>query len=200
MPHARNAAAVIAAAILLPVASARAEECKVAKYGTLPVEMVGLRPMTQVKINGQDTRFILDTGAFFSTMSRATAEALSLKTSPAPPGFYMSGIGGRVSVDIARVKDFGILGTTLNNIEFLVGGSDTGSGLIGANLLNFADAEVDLAHGQFSLMKVTGCSKRALAYWAKDGDYNIADLVPNESRANRHIFVNVIVNGQRVRA
>lgn len=200
MPHARNAAAVIAAAILLPAGVARAEECKVAKYGTLPVEMVGLRPMTQVKINGQDTRFILDTGAFFSTMSRATAEALSLKTIPAPPGFYMSGIGGRVSVDIARVKDFGILGTTLNNIEFLVGGSDTGSGLIGANLLNFADAEVDLAHGQFSLMKVTGCSKRALAYWAKDGDYNIADLVPNDSRANRHVFVNVIVNGQRVRA
>ncbi|MBV8237391.1 MAG: hypothetical protein JO221_01345, partial [Sphingomonas sp.] len=47
---------MIAAAILLPAGVARAEECKVAKYGTLPVEMVGLRPMTQVKINGQDAR------------------------------------------------------------------------------------------------------------------------------------------------
>ena len=200
MPHIRGTTAAIAAAVLLPVGTARAEECKIAKYGTLPVEMVGMRPTTQVKINGEDKRFILDTGAFFSTMSRATADALSLKTSAAPAGFYMVGIGGRVSVDIARVKDFGILGTTLHNIEFLVGGSDTGTGLIGANLLNFADAEVDLAHGQFSLMKTTDCRKYGLAYWAKDGNYNIADLVPTGNRYNYHIIVNVIVNGQRVKA
>lgn len=200
MPHIQGAAAAIAAAVLLPAGIAQAEDCKVAKYGTLPVEMVDLRPTTQVKINGQETRFILDTGAFFSTMSRATASGLSLKTSPAPPGFYMSGIGGRASADIARVKDFGILGTTFHDIEFLVGGSDLGTGLIGANLLNFADADIDLAHGQFTLMKVTDCNKHALAYWAKDGNYNVADLLTNSNRSVRHAFVSVIINGQRVKA
>ena len=103
-----------------------AETCKLAKYGTLPAEMVGERATTRVKANGVDTRFILDTGAEFNFMSRANAEALGLRLYPAPFGFHMGGIGGSASAAVAKIRDFGLLGTDLHNIEFLVGGTDTG--------------------------------------------------------------------------
>ena len=101
-----------------------ADGCQLEEYGTLPVEMIGNRAITTVKINGADTHFILDTGAFFNTMSSANALSLGLKLQSAPFGLRISGIGGSASVQQAHVKQFGILGTTLENIDFIVGGSD----------------------------------------------------------------------------
>ena len=101
--------------------------------------MVGGQATTMVKINGNDTRFVLDTGAFFDTMSRANALSLGLKLRPAPFGFRIGGVGGSADAQFAQVKDFGILGTTLHDIAFIVGGTDAGHGLLGANLLDFAD-------------------------------------------------------------
>ncbi len=121
---------LLGALIAFVVASpAWADKCQLSSYGTLPVEMVGDRATATVKINGQDSRFILDTGAFFGTMSRATAEALGLKLDPAPEGFFMEGIGGTVRPDVTWVRDFEILGATLHKIEFVVGGSDMGEGI-----------------------------------------------------------------------
>ena len=143
-----------------------AGSCQVARYGTLPVEIEGGRATTMVKINGTDTRFQLDTGAFFNIMSNATASSLGLRLRAMPFEFRIAGIGGSTGAQYTRVKEFGILGTTLNGIDFLVGGSDAGYGLLGANLLDFADLEIDMAHGKLSLFKLDGCEKRGLAYWS----------------------------------
>ncbi|WP_254063286.1 retropepsin-like aspartic protease, partial [Rhodanobacter sp. L36] len=139
--------------------------------------MLGEQPTTLIKINGTDKRFMLDTGAFYSLMSRADAQTLGLKTRDLPFGFRISGVGGDASARYTQVKEFGILGTTLKNIEFVVGGSDTRYALIGANLLDIADLEIDLAHGKMTLFKPEGCDKSALAYWSKDGNYSTADIV-----------------------
>ena len=82
----------------LLASQAWADGCQLKDYGTLPVEMLGGRATTMVKINGNDTRFTLDTGAFFSTMSRANASSLGLKLRPAPFGFRISGVGGDANV------------------------------------------------------------------------------------------------------
>ena len=74
----------LAACALLVCASPARAECTLAKYGTLSVEMIGERPTTLVKVNGAVTRFAIDTGAFFSFMSHANADALGLKVFPAP--------------------------------------------------------------------------------------------------------------------
>ena len=63
---------------VLLAGQAWADDCHLKDYGTLPVEMVGSRATTMVKINGTDTRFILDTGAFFNFMSKANADTLGL--------------------------------------------------------------------------------------------------------------------------
>jgi predicted aspartyl protease/cytochrome c-type biogenesis protein CcmH/NrfG len=185
---------------VLLASQAWADGCQLKDYGTLPVEMVGSRATTTVKINGNSTRFILDTGAFFNTMSKANAASLGLKLEPAPFGYRITGIGGTANVEQAHVKEFGILGTTFKNVDFIVGGTDTGDGLLGANLLDFADMEIDLAHGKLTLFKADRCDKASLAYWVKDGNYNVADIEPADSSFDRRTFFSVTINGKKVRA
>ena len=177
-----------------------ADGCQLKDYGTLPVDMAGERATTMVKINGADTRFILDTGAFFNFMSTANASSLGLKLRPAPLGFRMNGVGGSADVQVVHVKDFGILNGTLNNVDFFVGGTDAGHGLLGANLLDAADLEIDLAQGKLTLFSADHCSKNSLAYWAKDGQYSVADIEPPVSRADQRTFFKVTINGKQVRA
>ncbi|OOG41580.1 hypothetical protein B0E51_07870 [Rhodanobacter sp. C05] len=184
----------------LLASQAWADGCKLKDYGTLPVEMVGSRATTTVKINGSDTRFILDTGAFFNTMSKANASSLGLKLEPAPLGYRITGIGGTANVEQAHVKEFGILGTTFKNVDFIVGGTDTGDGLLGANLLDFGDMEIDLAHGKLTLFKADHCDKASLAYWVKDGNYDFADIKPADNTFDRRTFFSVTTNGKKVRA
>ncbi|HEY9131491.1 MAG TPA: aspartyl protease family protein [Dyella sp.] len=176
-----------------------ADDCKLREYGTLQVNMVGDRATTLVKINGVSTRFILDTGAFFNFMSNANASALGLELEPMPWGYRISGIGGSASVQQTRVKRFGILGTTIDNVAFIVGGTDAGRGLLGANLLDVADLELDLAHGKVVLLKADNCEKASLAYWSKDGRYNVADIEPTREH-DRRTFMKVTIHGKELRA
>ena len=185
---------------VLLASHAWADGCQLERYGTLPVEMEGSRATTMVKINGSDTRFALDTGAFFNIMSNASASSLGLKLRALPFGFRISGIGGAADAQYARVKEFGILGTTLKNIDFIVGGTDAGYGLLGANLLDFADLEIDMAQGKLALFKVNGCNKEALAYWSTGRDYFMANLDPSDNENDRRTFIDVTINGTKVRA
>lgn len=191
----------LAACALLVCAGPVRAKCTLAKYGTLSVEMIGERPTTLVKVNGAVTRFAIDTGAFFSFMSHANAGALGLKVFPAPFGFRVAGIGGSAAAEVTKIKDLGILDTDLHNIDFVVGGSDAGQASLGANLLDFADLEIDLAQGKVTLFKPEGCRKSALAYWVKGGGtYNVADLHPSVSLNDRRSFVDVTIDGKTVRA
>ncbi|HUW54784.1 MAG TPA: aspartyl protease family protein [Rhodanobacter sp.] len=185
---------------VLLASQAWADGCHLKDYGTLQVEMVDGQATTKVSINGADTRFILDTGALFNTMPRANALALGLKLQPAPFGYRLSGVGGTAEFEFAGVKEFGILNTTLHDIGFMVGGTDVGDGLLGANLLDLADVEIDLAHGKVTLFNADSCKKLALAYWSKDGNYNVAEIVPAYSHHDRRTFLKVTINGKQVRA
>lgn len=180
--------------------NAWADGCHLIDYGTIPVNMVNMRATTLVKINGTDTPFIIDTGAWFNTMSKATATALGLKLEEAPFGLRIVGIGGSASAEQAHVKAFGILDTTLKNVDFIVGGTDTGDGLLGAYLLDYANLEIDLAHGKMKMFKTEHCDKAALAYWVTDGNYNQVDLERPESSNDKRSFVDVTINGKKVRA
>ena len=190
----------ICVCVLLTSHAWAAEKCHLGKYGTLPVDMVGGRATTVVKINGSDTRFALDTGAFFNTMSKASATSLGLKLKNLPFGFRLSGIGGATDAEFTDVKEFGVLDTTLHKIEFIVGGTDMGYGLLGANLLDIADLEIDLAHGKLTLFAADHCNKAAMAYWTTDGNYNVVDTEPADSQNDRRTFLQVTINGKKVRA
>lgn len=185
---------------LLIAGQAMADGCHLQSYGTLPVEMAGSRATTMVKVNGSNARFIIDTGAFFNIMSSANASSLGLKLEAAPVGFRVRGIGGYADVQQAHVKQFGILDTTLKNVDFIVGGTDAGDGFLGANLLDIADLEIDLAHGKLTLFKVEHCENTSLAYWVQDDKYNLAEIEPTHNAFDRRTFISVTVNGKKVHA
>jgi tetratricopeptide (TPR) repeat protein/predicted aspartyl protease len=147
-----------------------AAKCKISKVVDLPITMNSLRPTIDVKINNRDAKFVLDSGAFYSMISSATAAEYNLKTYPGPFGLKVTGIGGSADVRVATVKEFSIVGVTLKNVEFLVGGSDVGNaGLLGQNLLETFDVEYDLATGAIRLFRTEDCNHALLAYWLAPG-------------------------------
>lgn len=159
----------IALALLLPACSHAA--CKVNGL-ELPVKIVGNRAIATVGINGTDVPLLVDSGAFYSFLTDATAEQLKLPTSPLPRGMNLYGFDGNMDARMTVVKQLRLLKGELPNIEFVVGGneSDGGAmGLMGRNLLSFADTEYDLAHGLIRFMFPNeDCAKTMLAYWAGD--------------------------------
>jgi tetratricopeptide (TPR) repeat protein len=156
--------------------------------------------MITAKINNQETRFVLDSGAFYSMMSTATAAEFNLRLKPAPNGFRLQGIGGAVSTQIATVKDFGIAGALIHNIEFLVGGSEVGGeGLIGQNFLEQWDVEYDFAKGVVRLFKPEGCKKARMAYWLTPGQSVSEMEIESVAFARMHTIGVGSVNGQKIR-
>jgi tetratricopeptide (TPR) repeat protein/predicted aspartyl protease len=159
---------------------AYADACKLNKLVEFPITMVGPRPMMSAKINDVEVQFVVDSGAFWSTISPARAAELKLKTSPAPYGYYsVNGIGGTAAMSMATVQTFTLGGLAVHNAEFLVGGTETGQGsigLLGQNFLHVGDVEYDLGHGMVRLMRPQDCSKASLAYWVSPSTpYSVID-------------------------
>ncbi|MBV8854909.1 MAG: aspartyl protease family protein [Sinobacteraceae bacterium] len=162
---------------LCPAASAT---CTLARLAEAPVVMVEMRPTVSARINGTDASFLIDSGAFFSTLSRATVAQFNLRRSPAPTQLRVRGVGGDAAdLALTTVKDFTLFGVDIPNVEFLVGGSEVGAnvvGILGQNVLRIADVEYDLANGVIRLMRVKGCAKSALAYWAANQPYSEMEI------------------------
>lgn len=193
--------ALTAAWLAFPTnASASAGRCSITQF-KMPVTMDGMRASVPIKVNGKDTSFWLDSGAWFSTMSLAKAQELGLPLSAAPYGLEMEGIGGSFTPQVAKIKDFGVVGAELHNVDFIVGGSDTGNGLIGRNLLTQTDTEFDLAHGSVSIVRPKNCSKTPMAYWAPGKPYFTVKLLSDSDSGPIHDFrIPVRINGAQLTA
>src|SRR3954447_14762825 len=97
-------ALLTAAALVLP--SGVKAECHLSKYLDLPVTMRGARPIVSAQIDGKDAQFILDSGAFYSMLSGASAQTYGLRLSALPPEFRLRGINGGTSASVATVRSF----------------------------------------------------------------------------------------------
>jgi tetratricopeptide (TPR) repeat protein/predicted aspartyl protease len=192
--------------------------CTLKQFAEFPITMVGMRPLTTARINDADVQFVVDSGAFYSLMSGASAAQLKLKTFPAPMGFQVKGVHGAADeISIAKVKNFELSGATLHDVEFLVGGGEVGQGSIGVlgqNFLHIADAEYDLGGGAIRLMNAADCSKSFLAYWAgATTPYSIIELetepplntwstgthIQSRTPNLSHTIGSAYVNGARIR-
>jgi tetratricopeptide (TPR) repeat protein/predicted aspartyl protease len=176
--------------------------CTVGAMADLPVTMSAMRPLVQTKINGADALFIVDSGAFYSVITPASAEEHALRLGVAPYGLSMTGVGGEVSqLSIATVKTFTLADINLKNVDFFVGGSEVGAGaagVIGQNVLGIADVEYDLAKGAIRLWKPHDCDGAMMAYWSKDQPYSAMDINEPTPLAP-HTKGVAFVNGVRIR-
>ena len=176
--------------------------CNLGKFADLPVTMTGMRPHVMVKINGVDTPFTVDSGAFFSILNRATVDKMGIRTTMAPFGYEVRGVGGAENrVDVATVKRFGLGILDLPDIVFLaLPDAERGSaGLLGQNVLSLFDTEYDIGNGMIRLMKPSeGCAHANLGYWADDKAVNVVD-VESISPQQRHLRGTIRINGQKVK-
>jgi tetratricopeptide (TPR) repeat protein/predicted aspartyl protease len=175
-----------------------AAECKIGKIAELPVTMNGLRPIVTAQINGVETEFIADSGAFYSTLSPASAAELKLRVTPSQ--IQVRGITGSTLAGVATVKEFTLAGVPIHNVQFIVGGAQPSraAGLLGQNVFRLADVEYDLAHGAIRLLKPEGCEKSMLAYWAQSGQaYSVIEIAW-ATQASPHTTGTALVNGAKI--
>ena len=162
--------------------------------------MVDTVPVISAKINAEDVRLILDSGAFWSVVSRAAAEQFKLKTRPVPYGLTLRGFGGStITPSLATAKTFNLAGISISNVDFLVGGNEVGSGSIGVlgqNFLEKWDVEYDLSKGMVRLLKDEDCGNAVLAYWLKpDEPYSVMSTsmtTPTEPHTEGSAYINGI--------
>lgn len=191
-----SVAAVLLTSACLATPAFAAGKCSLGKIAEVPVTMSGLRPMIPAEVDGHKTMFVLDSGAFYSTISPGTAAEFGLKTKAAPPQLHLTGIGGETSATVATVH-LGLAGIDIPRIEFIVGGSEVGgAGLLGQNILSRADVEYDLAGGMVRFFKPSDCGNQPLEYWAPS-----FSMMPIESitDARFHTVGTAILNGTKIR-
>ncbi len=203
----RGLAAVVTGILCLPLvaveASAATAGCKLEQIAELPVTMQGMRPVVAVTINGQDGKFLADSGAFFSVLSPASAAAFHLRVRPAPFHFLMTGVGGTTEAEVATVDHLTVAGINFpRKWDFAVGGSEIGdiNGILGQNILRMADVEYDLANGAIRLIKPQGnCRSTNLVYWGKnDTAYSVMDIAWADLQ-HPHTTGAAFLNGKKIR-
>jgi tetratricopeptide (TPR) repeat protein len=176
--------------------------CKLAKLVELPVTMYLSKPLITAKFNDADVQLVVDSGAFFSMISAASAAQLKLKLHPAPFGFRVTGIGGTTDASVATVKVFLLQGVPIRDIEFLVGGSEVGAGsvgVLGQNVLRVGDVEYDLAKGVIRLMHVDDCRHTRLAYWIEGSQPYSVMGIESTTPLLPHTIGTAFVNGAKIR-
>jgi len=169
----------------------------------IPVRIVDHRPIATLRVNGAEVPMLVDSGAFFSMLSPATAEQLKLPLQYLPWGVQIEGYAGRIEAKRTRVEKLGLLKTELSNVEFIVGGNELGAGIMGVlgrNILAAADTEYDLAHGVVRLSFPKGdCGDINFAHWAGEAPVVVLPLA-RIGHNDTAIRVEAMVNGRRIQA
>jgi tetratricopeptide (TPR) repeat protein len=178
--------------------------CQLIKYADLPVTMQGLRATIVAKVNGQEAKFVVDTGAFFSSMTKASAARLGLPVGPPPFGMgYLRGVGhGEAEYDVAHVKVLTLGGNNYPGVDFIVleKGADADTvGLLGENFFEKSDIEYDFANGAIRAFVPKDCGFSPLAYWATDVAYSVIPIEP-VTPLQAQVQGEVILNGARIKA
>lgn len=200
MKHARSAPLRAACWLLLACAGAAQaqDECRLQQL-KLPVHIVEQRPLATLTLNGTEVQMLVDSGAFFSMLSKSTATQLQLPLRALPNRLRISGFTGEIEAQRTQVEKLGLQGATLPKVEFLVGGNELGAGIagiIGRNILSMTDTEYDLAHGAVMLSVAKGeCGDGHYAHWAGEAPVVVAPLLTRERNSKGALRLLVKVNG-----
>jgi tetratricopeptide (TPR) repeat protein/predicted aspartyl protease len=194
--------AVIAIALAAAGAAAPAHACELRKAAELPVTMEGPQPFVPVTINKFETKLLVDTGAFFSTLDSASAKRAGVK--PIMPGVKLTatGVGGQAVLTAGRAETVSLAAVPLTRIDFLIHERPLtafAAGILGQNILGAMDTEYDLAHGAIRFFSAKGCAKTNLAYWSKDQALSVLPIRPTNV-LEPHIRFPVEINGVTMRA
>lgn len=164
--------AVALAALLAPIASA--EDCQPLKrYGTIPFEPdENAHVYLPASVNGFQTHFMLDTGAYWSIIRGDIAKHLNL-TIKKSYAVIMHDASGALIDTLTVVPDFKLGKMAFGAAEFFIGGLDENTpmegnaGVVGQNLFTQVDIDLDNAGHKFSLFSQDHCPGDGV-YWSDE--------------------------------
>ena len=156
---------------VLALASPSKGACRLEKLVDLPVIVAGNHPIVPAAIDGKSVSLIADSGAFFSMITPEGARQLHLPIRSAPSKLHLQGVGGSSKVSIAEIKTFALGGKITSDKQIIVGGNELGGfaiGVLGQNVLGFADVDYDIANRKMTLVRPQGCENEDLTPWVTD--------------------------------
>ena len=203
------AAGIMACALMLGSGPAWSA-CALKTY-PITVTMDRMKPTIAAKVNGQDVRFMVDSGAFFNAIAAKFAFEQKMKAAQvdqtgshlqAEAATTVTGAGGTEKVSaLVRADQFVVAGAAFKNVTFLTLGSGFGdvAGILGQNFLSLTDVEYDLGHGSIHMVQPQDCKDATLAYWAPGAPFSMLPLESNRQDNGVAIGM-VLINGVKMRA
>ncbi len=190
----------VAGLLLLGMASMARAGCTLHVGGDLPLQTDAQRALAKGTVNGQPVVFIVDTGAYMSSMTYPEAKRLKVKFDGRD--YSSEGIGGAVGTVEAHMDLK--LGTVSNPHEAMLilpmGHMDHDAvGLLGMDLLAQHDIDFNMRDNDLKFLKVQGCSPADLAYW-EPGKAVMQAHLEDDGDVRPSILFNVLLNGHLIPA
>jgi predicted aspartyl protease len=163
--------AAIWSASLVP---ALAESCRLTRIAQIPYQTdARAHVFVPATLNGRNTHLMLDTGAFWSSISPPLVAALNLQPRDATD-FYMVDAGGRRIDKMVTIAEMKLGSIPFDRaVEMYVDGGfpdtslDRNGGILGRNLFTQMDLEIDPAGKTISLFTQDHCKGDGV-YWADE--------------------------------
>jgi tetratricopeptide (TPR) repeat protein len=188
----------IAVAVLLLPAAAQAEgsrHCGLTQIAALKMAPNGDGAiLVPVGLNGHPALLQLDTGGFWSVLHGNVVAGMTQRNEF---GVSVTGAGGGSLSRYVSLPQIELDQSVVKHADFFIGpdAPDTQvGGILGANILQAYDVEIDQAHGQVNLYKQDHC-KGVVVYWAESD----ATKVPFDFD-NHLMTVEVTLDGKPLRA
>ena len=183
--------------------NARADDiCPPSKVFTTVDMQIGNdgRIYVPVKLNQIHKSMMVDTGGFFSVVTKETAEQLKLPTRHTR--FEIIGVAGDTT-NVAAHAPFALGNLYANSVDFMVLPDAGGyaddipdvAGILAPNLLHSYDVEIDFAAMKLSLFSQDHCDGKAVPWPA-----NTVSAVPMKLDSSDHIQIPVTLDGHDLTA
>lgn len=180
--------------------------CVVQSRATVPLQVIQGMLLVPVRVNGIEGRFILDTGATRSVVTREATRHLNLARDQWV-GTTMRGIGGVERLPNANPESLTLGGvplvrqTLLRDTSLTVGSLPRTAaagravdGLLGRDFLSAFDVVVDMPERRVTVMSVAGCAGRFVP-WPQP-----FDVIPAENPMESALVLRVVLDGVPLRA
>jgi predicted aspartyl protease len=157
--------------LMLPTASIAQgtwpEACKLHRVAHFPITIVANHIVIPILLNGENQRFIFDTGGYASSVTSTAVTELSLKTHHIDE-VKIRDLSGKAAKFYAIASTLGLGSMVGKDVPLMViPPLSFADGIIGPDLLRNFDVEIDFGNGTLNLFRPHPCDDDAV-YWTKN--------------------------------